>query len=60
MKGNALKVAGFVPRMDRAKAEKLLNGALERVAAINARTDLVHWVNEVRVFGSYLTDTGRF
>jgi predicted nucleotidyltransferase len=56
-KGNALTLTGFVPRMNRAKAEKLLKGALERVAAINARTDLVHWVTEVRVFGSYLTDT---
>jgi predicted nucleotidyltransferase len=47
----------LVPRMNRAKAEKILGGVLERVAAINARADLLHWVTEVRVFGSYLKDT---
>jgi hypothetical protein len=56
-KGNALTLTDFVPRINRAKAEKLLKGVLERVAGINARADLLHWVTEVRVFGSYLTDT---
>ena len=56
-KGQSLKLAGFTPRMNRAKAEALLNGVLERVEQINARDDLLHWVTEVRVFGSYLTDT---
>jgi predicted transcriptional regulator len=56
-KGNALALTDFVPRMNRAKAEKLLDGVLERVVGINARADLLHWVTEVRVFGSYLTDT---
>jgi predicted nucleotidyltransferase len=56
-KGNALALTDFVPRMNRPKAEKLLTGVLERVAAINSRDDLLHWVAEVRVFGSYLTDT---
>jgi hypothetical protein len=55
-KNNALALTDFVPRMNRAKAEKLLSGVLERVAAINTRADLLHWVTEVRVFGSYLTD----
>jgi hypothetical protein len=57
MKGNALALTDLVPRMNRAKAEKLLSGVLERVAAINACADLLHWVIEVRVFGSYLKDT---
>jgi hypothetical protein len=57
IKGNALAMTDFVPRMNRAKAEKLLSSVLERVAAINARSDLLHWVTEVRVFGSYLKDT---
>jgi hypothetical protein len=56
-KGNALALTDFVPRMNRAKAERLLSGVLERVAGINACADLLHWVTEVRVFGSYLTDT---
>jgi hypothetical protein len=30
---------------------------LERVAAINADPELMDWVTEVRVFGSYLTDS---
>ncbi len=57
MKGNALRMAGLVSRMSRAKAEKLLKGVLDRVAEINERADLLHWVTEVRVFGSYLTET---
>src|SRR5258706_609839 len=55
MKGDALTLTNFVPRINRAKAEKLLKGVLERVAEINVH-DLLHWVTEVRVFGSYLTD----
>jgi hypothetical protein len=57
LKGDALRLANFVPRMNRAKAEKLLKGVLERIAEINARADLLHWVTEVRVFGSYLSRT---
>jgi hypothetical protein len=57
MAGNAMRMTGFVPRINRAKAEKLLDSVLERVAAINARPDLLHWVTDVRVFGSYLTDS---
>jgi predicted nucleotidyltransferase len=56
-KGQSLKMAGFTPRMNRAKAEALLSSMLERVAQINADPELLHWVTEVRVFGSYLTDT---
>jgi predicted nucleotidyltransferase len=56
MKGSALALTNFVPRVNRAKTEKLLKGVLERVAEINARADLLHRVTEVRVFGSYLTD----
>jgi hypothetical protein len=47
----------LVARMNRAKAEALLKGVLERVAAINADPDMLHWVIEIRVVGSYLTDT---
>lgn len=57
MKGNALAMTGLVQRINRAKAEKLLQDVLARVTEINARADLLHWVAEVRVFGSYLTDT---
>jgi hypothetical protein len=57
IKGNALRMADFVSRTNRAKADALLSGALKRVAEINERPDLLHWVTEVRVFGSYLTDS---
>jgi predicted nucleotidyltransferase len=57
MKGNAFCMTDFVPRMNRARAESLLKGVLDRVADINAKAEMLHWVTEVRVFGSYLTDT---
>jgi hypothetical protein len=57
MKGAALSMTAFVPRMKRAKADALLKGVLDRVAAINADPAMLHWVTEVRVFGSYLKDT---
>ena len=57
IKGEALKMTKLVARMNRAKAEALLKGVLERVAAINADPDMLHWVIEIRVVGSYLTDT---
>ena len=57
MKGQALLMTRLAPRIDRAKAEALLKGVLERVAAINADSELMHWVTEVRIFGSYLTES---
>jgi hypothetical protein len=57
IKGQALLMTRLAPRINRAKAEALLKGVLERVAAINADPELMHWVTEVRVFGSYLTDS---
>jgi hypothetical protein len=57
MKGNAMRMTSFVPRIDRAKAEALLKGVLQRVAQNNKKPELLHWITEVRVFGSYLADT---
>ena len=57
VRGQALLMTRLVPRINRAKAEALLNDVLERVAAINADPELMDWVTEVRVFGSYLTDS---
>jgi predicted nucleotidyltransferase len=56
MNGQALRMTNFVSRINRAKAETLLEGALERAAEINRKAELLHWVSELRVFGSYLTD----
>ena len=51
------RAARFVPRINRAKAEKLLADFLQCVEEVNAHPDLPHWVTEVRVFGSYLNDS---
>ena len=55
-KGNAMRLARSTPRLNRAKADKLLADFLRSVEEVNARPDLLHWVTEVRVFGSYLND----
>ena len=56
-KGNAMRSARLVPRLNRAKADKLLADFLRSVEEVNAHPDLLHWVTEVRVFGSYLTNS---
>jgi predicted nucleotidyltransferase len=56
-KGNALRMAGFVPRLDRDKADVLLKEVLGRVESLNRNAELLFWITEVRVFGSYLTDS---
>ena len=53
------RTARFVPRINRAKAEKLLADFLQCVEEVNAHPDLPHWVTEVRVFGSYLNDSDK-
>jgi len=55
-KGNAMQAARIAPRLKRAKAEKLLADFLKSVVEVNAHPDLLHWVTEVCVFGSYLAD----
>jgi predicted nucleotidyltransferase len=50
-----MRAARLAPRINRAKAEKLLADFLRAVDEVNAHPDLLHWVTEVRVFGSYLT-----
>ena len=57
IKGNATRAARSVPRLNRGKAEKLLANFLQCVEEVNAHPDLLHWVTEVRVFGSYLTNS---
>ena len=56
-KGNAMRSARLVPNLNRAKADKLLADFLRSVGEVNAHPDLLHWVTEVRVFGSYLTNS---
>ena len=52
-----MRATRLVPRINRAKAEKLLADFLRSVEEVNAHPDLLHWVTEVRVFGSYLTNS---
>jgi len=56
-KGNAMRSARLVPRLNRTKADKLLANFLRSVEEVNAHPDLLHWVTEVRVFGSYLANS---
>lgn len=55
--GHATGMKSLVPRMNRAAAEALLEEVLARVARINSDGDLLHYITEVRVFGSYLSDS---
>ena len=50
-----MREARLVSRINRTKADKLLADFLRSVAEVNAHPDLLHWVTEVRVFGSFLT-----
>ena len=52
-----MRAARSVQRLNRAKADKLLTDFLRSVEEVNAHPGLLHWVTEVRVFGSYLTNS---
>jgi predicted nucleotidyltransferase len=54
MAGRAFAGARAVSPISRTKADALLVAFLERVAEVNKRDELTHYVKEVRVFGSYL------
>ena len=54
---NSLAVANMLPRINRAKADALLKGAIDRAAIINSQPENLNWLTEVWVFGSHLTDT---
>jgi hypothetical protein len=53
----SLSCAKAVPRIDRSKADKLLADFLKRVDLVNDNDDLVFYVAEVRLFGSYIDPT---
>lgn len=52
--GNALAMASAARPVRREVAEGHLAALLERVEEVNADPELLHWVTEVRVFGSML------
>jgi predicted nucleotidyltransferase len=55
-KGRRLGVTRANPPITRAKADLLLTELLERVEKINSNADLVYKVENVKVFGSYLSN----
>ncbi|MGB7437553.1 MAG: hypothetical protein WBR26_20380 [Candidatus Acidiferrum sp.] len=59
MKGNALRLAKASRPITRASAERVLRELLDRVLAVNDRSELAYRVESVVVFGSYLSKTER-
>jgi hypothetical protein len=55
--GRRLRVASFLPRINRAKADRVISGLLDRAAAINADDKRDFRIAAIFVFGSYLTDS---
>jgi hypothetical protein len=45
----------LLPRIDRAKAQGIVDAFLERVRQVNARADLLYRVPRVHAFGSFIT-----
>lgn len=54
VKGNALAQVKFVSRMNKAKADKIFNGFMKRVAEINEDDNYIYRVSRLILFGSYL------
>ncbi|MBS0233453.1 MAG: hypothetical protein JSR99_08195 [Proteobacteria bacterium] len=55
--GNAFAMARAAKRISRNEAGKRLNRFIQRIKAINANDDFGWYVDEARVFGSYLDKT---
>jgi hypothetical protein len=53
--GDRLANANFTPRIDRAKANRIVDEFLQRVEAVNSSDELLMRVTEVRAFGSFIT-----
>jgi hypothetical protein len=56
MKGNALAMASAKP-IRRLTAERLVSDFLQRVEEVNNDPNLLFWIDEVLVFGSFLTNS---
>ncbi len=57
LKGNTLALATARKPITRKTAERLVKEFLHRVEEINACNDYIHYVQQVLVFGSYLSDS---
>lgn len=55
--GHALRMATARKPIKRATARRLVSQFLQRVAVVNAQPDLLYWLDEVVVFGSFVTDS---
>lgn len=54
--GQGIALAKFIKRMTRKQADALVREVVERANQVNSNGDLTHYVRELRVFGSYITD----
>jgi predicted LPLAT superfamily acyltransferase len=54
--GARLANARLMARIDRAKAQGIVDAFLERVRQVNARAELLYRVRKVHAFGSFITD----
>jgi hypothetical protein len=55
-KGRRFGIATATPPISRQKANQLLLELIERAKAINTNSELVYYVERLKVFGSYLSD----
>ena len=55
-KGRRLGIATATPPISREKANQLLDELIHRAKAINANSELIYFVESIKVFGSYLSD----
>jgi hypothetical protein len=46
----------LIPRISRAKAEKIVADMLARARIINDTPELLFWISKITVFGSFITD----
>jgi len=54
--GRRLANAVLLKRINREKADELIKQLIARATEVNARAELTHWVQSLRVFGSYVSD----
>ena len=52
--GSRVTAAKMLPPINRAKADAVVRGLLDRIKVVNANPELVYVVAEARVFGSYI------
>ena len=57
MKGNALRLAKFAPRISRARADEIVAGFKQRCAQVNSDPYYLCSVRKVVAFGSYAGDS---